>query len=91
MQTHNLKARMNRLRKFIVNARDFNFHKRLLLQRKYLFRIVNNEGFKRRGFVAEEGLQNKGVEDGVEFAIKHRQRCDLYVRVLITKDITLGW
>lgn len=83
MQMPNLEARMNRLCKFIVNSRYFNFRKSLVLQRECLFRVVKDKGLEGRGFVAEEGLEERGIEGGVDFAVEHGQRCDLDVRVLI--------
>lgn len=83
LQMPNLKACMDRLGEFIVNARYFDFRKRLLFQRKGLFRVVEDERLEGRGLVAEEGLEEGGIEGGVDFAVEHGEGRDLDVRVLI--------
>lgn len=83
MQMPDLKARMDRLGEFIVNAGYFDLRKGFLLQRECLLRVVEHKGLEGRGFVAEEGLEEGGIEGGVDFAVEHGQCRDFDVRVLI--------
>lgn len=83
VQTRSLEARVDSVGELIVDTWDLDFSKGLAGQVKGLLGVVDGKGFEGGGFVAEERLEEIGVEDDVELAIEHGQRRELEIGVHI--------